>query len=53
LLELKLFEVSLVVMPMNERATITAVKINGPELAEQIKQFQALLSECKRQFWES
>ena len=51
--ELKLFEVSLVVMPMNERATITAVKNNRPELAEQIKQFQALLSECKRQFWES
>src|SRR5262249_49597112 len=37
--ELKLFEVSLVVMPMNELATVSAVKTNDAHLERQILQF--------------
>jgi len=47
--ELKLFEVSLVVMPMNELATVTALKGNE-NLDAEIKAFQALLSECRKAF---
>lgn len=47
--ELKLYEVSLVVLPMNEMATVTAVKSND-YLTEQIQKFAALLSECRKSF---
>ena len=43
--ELKLWEISLTPFPMNERATITSVKGD-----DQIRQFRALLAECKRAF---
>lgn len=43
LLELKLFEVSLVTVPMNELAQVSAVKANEPDLEPQIRQFQEIL----------
>jgi HK97 family phage prohead protease len=48
--ELKLFEVSLVVMPMNEMAIVTAVKAKDHELEEQIRHFHILLQKCRRSF---
>jgi HK97 family phage prohead protease len=47
--EVKLFEVSLVVMPMNELATVTAVK-DVADLEPAIRRFQELLAECKQGF---
>jgi HK97 family phage prohead protease len=50
LLELKLWEISAVTFPMNERATVTAVKSTTAELEPAIRQFQALLAECRKSF---
>jgi hypothetical protein len=44
--ELSLFEVSLVVMPMNELATVTSIKASSPEA--QILLFKQLIEECTR-----
>jgi uncharacterized protein len=44
--EIKLWEISLTAFPMNERATITAVKSE----ADQITQFRRLLQDCKGVF---
>jgi HK97 family phage prohead protease len=46
--ELKLFEVSLVVMPMNELAQVSAVKTNEVNLAPQIQQFRELLATARK-----
>jgi uncharacterized protein len=43
--ELKLFEVSLVVFPMNESALVTAVKSDDP-----VVNFRATLAECSKKF---
>jgi uncharacterized protein len=43
--ELKLFEVSLVVFPMNESALVTAVKSDDP-----VVNFRAILAECSKKF---
>jgi HK97 family phage prohead protease len=49
--ELKLYEVSLVTVPMNELATVTAVKTNEqPSVNWQIEQFRTLLEQCKGRF---
>jgi uncharacterized protein len=48
--ELKLFEVSVVVIPMNEQALITAVKAEGGDMAEQVERFWNALDECRRSF---
>jgi uncharacterized protein len=48
LLELKLYEVSLVTLPMNELATVSAVKSEDDNLEPQIRQFQQLLAECRK-----
>jgi HK97 family phage prohead protease len=47
--EMKLFEVSLVVMPMNELATVTAVKADD-DCGKEIKQFADLLRQCRNSF---
>jgi uncharacterized protein len=43
--ELKLFEVSLVVFPMNESALVTAMKSDDP-----VVNFRATLAECSKKF---
>jgi HK97 family phage prohead protease len=45
--ELKLFEVSLVVMPMNELATVSAVKSNA-DLEQPIRQFREMLAAARK-----
>jgi HK97 family phage prohead protease len=46
--ELKLFEVSLVVMPMNELATVSAVKADDAHLEEQLRQFRETLAAARK-----
>jgi HK97 family phage prohead protease len=46
--ELKLYEISVVCFPMNELATVTAVK--SSEEADQVLKFRRMLAECKRSF---
>jgi hypothetical protein len=48
LLEVKLFEVSLVTVPMNELATVSAVKANEVDLTPQIQQFRELLATARK-----
>jgi uncharacterized protein len=48
--ELKLYEVSLVTVPMNELATVTAVKTSESSMNWQIEQFRTLLEQCKGRF---
>jgi phage head maturation protease len=43
--EIKLWEISLTPFPMNPEAMITSVKGE-----DQIRQFRALLAECRRSF---
>jgi HK97 family phage prohead protease len=50
LLEVKLFEVSLVTIPMNELATVSAVKSSDADLGPQIRQFQELLIAARKSF---
>ncbi|MGH9503827.1 MAG: HK97 family phage prohead protease [Terriglobales bacterium] len=47
--ELKLFEVSIVVVPMNEMATVTAVK-SEDVLGEQVRLFRQVLAESRKAF---
>jgi hypothetical protein len=46
--ELKLFEVSLVVMPMNELATVSAVKSGRPLAQSSILELQELIRNCRK-----
>jgi HK97 family phage prohead protease len=46
--ELKLFEVSLVVMPMNELATVQTVKAQDPNLDWHLAKFREVLAECRK-----
>jgi hypothetical protein len=46
--ELKLFEVSLVVMPMNELATVSSVKAAEPDLGPAIRELQELLKNTRK-----
>ena len=45
--ELKLFEVSVVTFPMNERATVSSVK-NLNALPEEIRAFCGVIAECRK-----
>jgi hypothetical protein len=45
---LKLFEVSLVVMPMNELATVSSVKAAEPDLGPAIRELQELLKNTRK-----
>jgi len=47
--ELKLFEVSIVVAPMNELAVVTAVN-QANRMWEQVKTFRTILAECRKSF---
>jgi hypothetical protein len=48
--ELKLFEVSIVVAPMNELAVVTAVKAEDGDMAEQVQLFRQVLTQCRKDF---
>ena len=48
--ELKLFEISLVTVPMNEQALVTSVKAEDRQLDWQIRKFRELLQECRESF---
>ena len=48
LLEVKLFEVSLVTVPMNELATVSAVKSNDMDLEPHIIQFREVLTAARK-----
>ena len=48
LLELKLFEVSLVTLPMNELATVSSVKNNHPLAQSSILELQELIRDCRK-----
>ena len=48
--ELKLFEMSLVTVPMNEQALVTSVKAEDRQLDWQIRKFRELLQECRESF---
>ena len=47
--ELKVFEVSIVVAPMNELAVVTAVNLAN-RMWEQVKTFRTILAECRKSF---
>jgi uncharacterized protein len=46
--ELKLFEVSVVPVPMNEMALVNGVKSGDSDIAEQVKAFRAVVAECRK-----
>ena len=48
--EVKLHEVSLVSVPMNELALVTAVKAEDAALSEQVQLFRKVLAECRKSF---
>jgi len=48
LLELKLFEVSIVALPMNELAMVQSVKSNRPLAASSILELQQLIRDCRK-----
>jgi uncharacterized protein len=48
LLELKLFEVSLVTFPMNELATVSSVKTNHPLALSSIIELQEAIRNCRK-----
>src|SRR5947208_1406679 len=48
--EVKLHEISLVSIPMNEMALVTAVKSGDSGLAEQVQLFRQLLAQCRKAF---
>ena len=50
LLEVKLFEASLVTLPMNERAVVTAVKDAEGIPAELAAEVEGLLQDCRRRY---
>jgi hypothetical protein len=51
LLEVRLHEMSLVAIPANPLALVTAVKSgDSPNIAEQVKAFRAVLAECRKGF---
>lgn len=47
--EVKLWEVSLVVFPMNPESQVTAVK-NQDRLSAEVKSFRNVLADCRKQF---
>jgi uncharacterized protein len=51
LLELKLYEVSLVTLPMNELATVSAVKAHDAHLEQQLREFREML-DAARKAWQ-
>jgi HK97 family phage prohead protease len=46
--ELKLFEISLVTVPMNEMAVVSSIKASSPEAQAEL--FRQLIAECKSRF---
>jgi uncharacterized protein len=48
--EVKLHEVSLVSVPMNELALVTAVKADDGDIAEQVQLFRQVLQQCRKDF---
>jgi hypothetical protein len=46
--EIKLYEVSLVTLAANPLAQVVTVKSEDADIEPQIRQFQALLAECRK-----